>query len=161
LETLDEPVVILRARDCERLGQVLSAIVRGYNARNQAMPDGLLELSDRVNAARRAAEARQPGTAALNPARDTAPAGRRAGRDLPPSRPGQQAGPSGQPDRLLTTRQAAQAAGVGDDYIRRLCRLGTFGRRHGVTGAWLIDPRDLAAWEGARIRNGGTGTEAA
>jgi hypothetical protein len=156
LLALSGPVVVLDARDCEVLGPQLGAVVRGYTARGQVAPERLLELADRVNAAARtAAGSAKPGSVVpggSRPMRDTVPAGHAAGRDLARSRPGAPVSSSGQPDRLLTTMEAAKAARVGDDYIRRLCRSGTFGTRHSITGAWGIDPRDLAAWIAARSR---------
>jgi hypothetical protein len=145
LIALHGPVVVLDGRDCEALGPQLAAVVRGYNARGQAVPARLLELADRVNGARTA-------LGGSRPARDSVPAGAGTERDRPQSRPGVPVPPSGQPDRLLTTMEAAEAASVGDDYIRRLCRSGTFGKRHSITGAWGIDPRDLASWMDARSR---------
>ena len=150
------PVVVLDARDCEVLGPQLGAVVRGYNARGHAIPVQLLELADRVNAVTRTTA----GNLRRGPSvqgdgrttRDAVPAGRAPERDLMESRPGAPVPSSGQPDRLLTTMEAAKAAHVGDDYIRRLCRSGTFGTRHSITGAWGIDPRDLAAWMSSRSR---------
>jgi excisionase family DNA binding protein len=130
---LDQPGVFLDLADCAYLDpHLVSALRRGWGSVGDAPPPlAFLQFADLVH--RYADQYRASVQAAPSP-----------GTELVPH-DGESGTLAHDPVRI-TSRKAAQVAGVDESYVRRLLRQGALAGVRSGRGAWEVDEAALQAW---------------